>query len=64
MKTRPRKKHSLPTKVCVVCGRSFAWRRKWAHEWHRVRYCSRRCRARSSGVAKNPSLMMKHVDCR
>lgn len=31
-------------KVCPVCGRSFAWRRKWAEDWDRVRFCSQRCR--------------------
>ncbi|WP_422072675.1 DUF2256 domain-containing protein [Tranquillimonas rosea] len=40
----PRRKGDLPTKVCAVCGRPFAWRRKWAHVWDEVRYCSDRCR--------------------
>ncbi|MGK0358483.1 MAG: hypothetical protein ACI9U2_000772 [Bradymonadia bacterium] len=31
-------------KVCVTCGRRFAWRRKWAANWHAVRYCSAGCR--------------------
>ncbi|MDT7928138.1 DUF2256 domain-containing protein [Tepidimonas sp.] len=38
-----RKPH-LPTKICAVCGRPFAWRRKWARDWEQVRYCSERCR--------------------
>lgn len=33
-------------KVCPVCGREFAWRRKWATCWDEVRYCSDRCRMR------------------
>jgi hypothetical protein len=33
-----------PTKVCAACGRSFAWRRRWAACWAEVRYCSDRCR--------------------
>jgi len=33
-------------KVCPVCGRDFAWRRKWADCWEQVRYCSDRCRMR------------------
>jgi hypothetical protein len=41
---------SLPTqdawKICAVCGRRFDWRRKWAHCWDQVRYCSARCRGR------------------
>ncbi|MEM6988303.1 MAG: DUF2256 and DUF3253 domain-containing protein [Pseudomonadota bacterium] len=31
-------------KVCARCGRVFSWRRKWASNWDRVRYCSDRCR--------------------
>ncbi|MCS6810021.1 MAG: DUF2256 domain-containing protein [Tepidimonas sp.] len=38
-----RKPH-LPCKICPVCGRPFAWRRKWARVWEQVRYCSERCR--------------------
>jgi hypothetical protein len=33
-----------PTKICVVCGRPFQWRRKWKDVWEEVRYCSDRCR--------------------
>ncbi|QGT79513.1 DUF2256 domain-containing protein [Guyparkeria halophila] len=33
-----------PSKVCPVCNRPFAWRRKWARDWVRVVYCSERCR--------------------
>jgi hypothetical protein len=39
-----RKKSDLPFKVCPVCGRPFAWRRKWRDCWPAVRYCSERCR--------------------
>ncbi|MBX3400186.1 MAG: DUF2256 domain-containing protein [Gemmataceae bacterium] len=45
-----------PQKTCARCGRSFAWRRKWAKVWDAVRYCSERCqnerppRARPSGT--------------
>jgi len=48
---RMRKKADLPEKTCLQCGRPFAWRRKWARDWHQVRYCSKRCRgeARSAG---------------
>lgn len=42
-----RKKADLPTKVCVVCDRPFAWRRKWARDWDEVRYCSDACRKNS-----------------
>lgn len=39
---------SLPRRTCVSCGRSFAWRKKWARDWDSVRYCSQACRR--SGV--------------
>ena len=33
-------------KICAVCGREFAWRRKWADVWEDVRNCSAACRKR------------------
>ena len=38
------KKADLPEKTCPVCGRPFAWRKKWERDWERVIYCSDRCR--------------------
>ncbi|MFN4146069.1 MAG: DUF2256 domain-containing protein [Runella sp.] len=38
------KKSNLPTKTCLVCGRPFAWRKKWEKVWEEVKYCSDRCR--------------------
>ena len=38
------KKANLPTKICPVCGLSFAWRKKWDKTWNDVRYCSERCK--------------------
>ncbi|RLQ23189.1 DUF2256 domain-containing protein [Seongchinamella sediminis] len=38
------KKSQLPQKICRSCNRPFAWRRKWARDWEKVRYCSQRCR--------------------
>ncbi len=37
-------------KVCASCGRTFAWRKKWARNWNEVRYCSDACRRH--GVSK------------
>jgi hypothetical protein len=34
------------TKVCLVCGRRFGWRRKWSGSWDQVSYCSNGCRKR------------------
>ncbi|WP_452226467.1 DUF2256 domain-containing protein [Lacinutrix cladophorae] len=38
------KKQHLPEKICIVCNRSFTWRKKWAKDWEAVKYCSVRCR--------------------
>ncbi len=38
------KKQHLPEKLCVSCGRPFAWRKKWERVWNEVKYCSDRCR--------------------
>lgn len=44
-------KADLPIKICPVCQRPFAWRKKWAKVWAEVKYCSERCRgARTSGT--------------
>nr|WP_090255066.1 DUF2256 domain-containing protein [Ectothiorhodospira marina] len=50
-------KPNLPTKICVVCGRPFAWRRKWVRVWDEVRYCSERCRRQrgSVGAGRGPA---------
>ena len=37
-------KQDLPQKLCPVCRRRFAWRKKWERCWEEVVYCSRRCR--------------------
>ncbi|MDP5291038.1 DUF2256 domain-containing protein [Oceanimonas sp. CHS3-5] len=42
-----RKPH-LPQKMCIVCGRPFSWRKKWARDWEQVKYCSERCRRHRS----------------
>ncbi|TSE26416.1 hypothetical protein Tsedi_00714 [Tepidimonas sediminis] len=46
------RKPFLPTKTCLVCGRPFAWRRKWARDWERVVYCSERCRRQRPAARK------------
>jgi hypothetical protein len=43
-------KQDLPVKVCVTCGRPFAWRKKWERVWDEVRYCSDRCRGRKGSL--------------
>jgi hypothetical protein len=39
----------LPTKDCAACGRTIAWRKKWARDWEAVKYCSDACRRRGVG---------------
>jgi len=36
-------------KVCVVCGRTMQWRKKWERSWDEVRHCSAGCRRRGVG---------------
>lgn len=48
------KKGDLPTKVCPVCQRPFAWRKKWERNWDEVRYCSERCRRRRGSLGGEP----------
>ncbi|MGB2376250.1 MAG: DUF2256 domain-containing protein [Luminiphilus sp.] len=48
------KKSDLPTKVCPVCDRPFAWRAKWKLNWESVVYCSKRCSGRRYTLKKKP----------
>ena len=41
------KEHAV--KTCAACGRGFSWRKRWARDWHAVRYCSERCRRQRPG---------------
>lgn len=36
------------SKICVVCGRTMQWRKKWERNWDEVRHCSDACRRRGS----------------
>jgi hypothetical protein len=38
------KKDKLPQKTCLVCKKSFKWRKKWEKDWKSVKYCSERCK--------------------
>ncbi|EOW9419192.1 DUF2256 domain-containing protein [Vibrio cholerae] len=42
------KKAYLAQKICPVCQRPFAWRKKWQQCWDEVKYCSERCRCHRS----------------
>jgi hypothetical protein len=43
------------TKPCAVCGRTIAWRKKWARSWDEVKYCSDACRKKKASAA-DPTL--------
>ncbi len=47
-------------KVCVQCGRSFEWRKKWEKNWNEIKYCSDRCRGESRGKGKSESIMFQN----
>ncbi|MBL9001250.1 MAG: DUF2256 domain-containing protein [Phycisphaerae bacterium] len=47
-------KRPLPTKTCAVCGRPFAWRKKWERDWANVKYCSKKCAAAKPGKSEPP----------
>ena len=42
------KKLNLPQKICLVCQKPFAWRKKWQKDWDNVKYCSHKCQKNSS----------------
>nr|WP_324603192.1 DUF2256 domain-containing protein [Oceanicaulis alexandrii] len=44
------KKGDLPEKICPVCKRPFAWRKKWERNWESVKYCSKRCASKRQTV--------------
>ena len=54
------KKENLPSKICVVCGRPFTWRKKWERVWDEVSTCSKSCnhkrRVTNRQLAKNESI--------
>ena len=53
---------ALPTKDCVVCGRTITWRKKWERDWEQVRYCSDGCRRRSS--SRSASTVDEQIETR
>ena len=36
-------KKNLPSKICIICKKSFTWRKKWKLNWNNVKYCSKKC---------------------
>lgn len=48
-------------KVCVQCGRSFEWRKKWEKNWNEIKYCSDRCRGQFKSQGKTESIMFQKL---
>ena len=46
-------KQSLPSKLCVACGRPMSWRKRWARNWDEVKFCSDACR--KAGAVAGPA---------
>ena len=42
------KKLNLPQKICLVCQKTFTWRKKWQKDWEQVKYCSHKCQKNSA----------------
>ncbi len=40
-------------KTCPTCGRSFAWRKRWARQWALVVHCSDSCRRRKNDARQS-----------
>jgi hypothetical protein len=51
------KKSQLPSKICPVCQRPFAWRKKWSRDWDQVIYCSDACRKGTPRGMAAPSVL-------
>jgi hypothetical protein len=45
-------KENLPSKICVVCGFPFSWRKKWERNWDEVTTCSKSCNSKRKAMAK------------
>ena len=52
------KKRDLPVKICEVCEKPFAWRKKWENVWEEVKYCSDKCRDVKSKNRKDLNIIM------
>jgi hypothetical protein len=55
------KKSQLPSKICPVCQRPFAWRKKWSRDWDQVIYCSDACRKGTPRGTAAPSGIKKRL---
>jgi len=49
-------------KICPICGRSFAWRKRWARHWEQIVYCSDRCRGQRGTTTRGDELEARILD--
>ncbi|MFN8352490.1 MAG: DUF2256 domain-containing protein [Flavobacteriales bacterium] len=50
---RHRPPSERPQRICITCGRPFAWRKKWERVWEQVQYCSEKCQRNRSRPARS-----------
>lgn len=46
-------KSDLPEKICLHCGRPFAWRKKWERVWESIICCSEACKGEFKRARKS-----------
>lgn len=47
------RKSDLPEKICLHCGRPFAWRKKWERDWDAITSCSEACKGELKRARKS-----------
>ena len=47
-------------KICVVCKRSFTWRKKWERNWSEISTCSNSCRQRKKQMKREQNSATTH----
>ena len=50
-------KKNLPSKICIVCNKSFNWRKKWERDWKNVLYCSKKCSKNALNKKSNKQIL-------
>ncbi|ANM29150.1 hypothetical protein ABI59_05385 [Acidobacteria bacterium Mor1] len=44
------------SKLCAACGREMQWRKAWAANWERMRFCSAGCRRHRGNSRRDQAL--------
>lgn len=45
------------SKICLSCGRSFEYRKKWQNNWDSVKYCSDSCKRNKNAYDFKESIL-------